>query len=426
MHSKRIYKELVSILFLIGFSCLCIYVSINQALGAPVNIYGFEYQTIQQESCINGGTSTGTVSISTSVKRTGTASFNANPAGAALANMRIYVTTGADGIINTTGLSSAYTRIYVYFTAFPATNPEEFLLFADSGTGRKSEYRISSAGIITGHNAAGTLVGTAGTAVSLNTWTKLDILSSAGTATQQLKINDVSQFSVSSNQGAATTAIIFLGKAININSEGFNVYMDDIAIDSAAYPPGGGQQVLVPNSAGSNNDYTSGTGASNYTQCLEVPTDNLTTYVRKSAASSQSFLFAMQDCSDKSISGSIYGVKAFNSVSEFSDVTSATGIRVRSNATDSDSTTSNTTQAGFFSCLQRILSVDPGTTLAFTCTDIDQVQVGSFDTSANTQPISSSTYMLVDFATPTPTPTPTNTPTPVPGTGTLLLLGVGK
>jgi hypothetical protein len=104
---------------------------------------------------------------------------------------------------------------------------------ANSGTGRKSEYRIGSTGIITGHNAAGTLIGTASTPLSLNTWHKLNITSLASASgLQELLIDDVSQFSVAnSNQGGGNTAIVYFGKAININSEGFFAYYDDIGME---------------------------------------------------------------------------------------------------------------------------------------------------------------------------------------------------
>ncbi len=450
MHTKSLLQKLGAIAFLLGFWVLCIYVSINQALGAPNQIFNFEDNSlVDANQCIQGLIS-GSASIQSSVKRTGTYAFQSNPTGS---NAGI---ASFPGINTTTGVTAnqnlgttTWFRGYFRADLLPASGSDSILFFTSSSTGLKNSLRINSTGNIIVTNEVSTVVLTSSATVSTGNWYKIDFQSGmANPSPYALYMDDVLQGSGTMNQGGTFNGFLFLGRSSGLAPSGnaVNFYWDDILIDDANRSGGGGGVILLPDAAGSVNDYTAGTGASNYTQINQVPV-NSTAYVQKSAASSQSIMVDLESTISKGIpaGSTINAVKVFGSGynTAFASADVATGVRLNC-ASSNVSSGTNVDRSNNLFCHELMLTTCPGTGAAFTTSNLDTTQIGFFDTSSQSTARGIETYLYVDFATPSPTPTPTNTPTPTPtatptstptvtatptvsgGRGSLLLLGVGK
>lgn len=419
MYSINRLNVILKLVFLGLLSCFCCYYSIAKAWGDPVQILSFEENTTQASGCLSGGNTSGAVSIQSSIVKTGSYALRVNPTTTGIGWLRING-IGADGIVTTSLGATNYIRFAFRVATLPASGAEIILYPADSGTTKKSDYRITSGGKIEAHDDSGTLIATGSTTLSTNTWYEIIVLSGTGASSNYaVYINRNLELSGTMNQGASSNGTLFIGKVADISSQSVDFYYDDFLIDNASLPAAGGSVALIPNGAGSINDFTAGTGLSNYTQCLEIPPDGLTTYVKKSAGASQSVLFAIEDAATKGIvSGStINAVKNWSYISETAAATGAIGARFKCSGSNGDTTTFDPSIGGFFDCQQKIFTTCPGTGSAITTSNIDSAEIGTFDTSASANSLVSTNYLIVDFATPTPTP--------IPASG-LLLLGVGK
>lgn len=398
----------------------------QSVIAAPINFTGFENQTLTSESCECGASIAGGYSNSTSIFHSGAASLKIiAPADASSNYVRLPIKIASNGATDTAGASGTlYITDWIYPTAFPPSGAETIILFANAATSAKSSFRISSSGIITGHNNAGVLAGTATNALNLNAWNEVKYLITGNSTNGAfgLTINGVSQFSTTATQLNDNTVYAYVGKTLNQGSQGYTLYRDDFIIDDAAFSTANRIELLVPNGAGNINQWTSGTGASNYTSCNTVPYPFQTSYVQKSSTASQSYSFAMQNCADKSISGSIYGIKAYNIFTGQTDQSNASLVtRLRSSGNDYDNAVAATQLyvSNCMTCVHQIRSTDPATGSPFDCTRIDQLELGGSDASASTNPRAGAAFIQVayNYTAPTSTPTPTHTPTSTP-TGT--------
>jgi hypothetical protein len=339
--------------------------------------------------------------------------------------------------------ATTYTRFYFRVGTLPAANSEPFIRFSDNGTNAKFTYYVNSTGNLLAYNSSGTLVQTSTGTITTNTWYKIDIetRSGAGSTAYKLEVDDVTFLSGTAAQAAASVGIIYAGKVINANSQTVDFYYDDMIVDNAVKPLPGSIIRFIPNAAGTVNNWTSGTAPSDYTQCLEVPTDSNTTYVKKSATSSQSFNFNLQSTADVGIPSNslINGVKGWSYVVATSATTTADAPVMTCGGSTNTTTTANFgADPNQYYCRSIVNNTCVGTSLAYTASDIDSMLYGHTDTSASADVRVSTTYLMVDYVTPTPTPTPTPTatptptptatptPTPVGGKSDLLLLGIGK
>jgi len=399
------------------------------AHAAPVGLFGFEEGSLGTAACCAGCTgSSGTISVQSTTVRSGGFALRANPTTTATGLVRL-MPLDARGMFhpNATFGATTYTRFYFRLGTLPATNSEPFIRFSDNGTNPKFTYYVNSSGNILAYNSSGTLVETSIGTITTGVWYKIDIetRSGAGSTAYKLEVDDVTFLSGSAAQAAANVGILFVGKVINANSQTVDFYYDDMLVDNAAKPLPGAVVRLIPNAAGDTNNWTAGTAPSDYTQCLEVPTDSNTSYVKKSATSSQSFNFNFQSTADVGIPSDaiINGMKTWSYVV----ATSATATADAPVLTCGGSTNTTTTvnfgaDPNVYYCRSIVNSTCAGTSLAYTASDIDSLLLGHTDTSASADVRVSTTYLMVDYVTPTPTPTPT----PVGGKSDLLLLGIGK
>jgi hypothetical protein len=358
----------------------------------------------------------GTVSVVTTPVRTGSVyALRSNPT----TNSTGYAACPAS--FSTAGLpqnilagTTYYFRFYFRAATLPAANEEPICVAVDAISNVKFRLNITSGGILKFYNTSNTLLATGTTALSTNAWYCIIIYANSGASVSwEVRLapdDETTPATEISGSGADLGSNAFssfrIGKAINVNSQTVDFYYDDMLLDDANWPTQGTCVRLAPNGDGSTAQWTAGTAA-DYTAVDEVPTDGDTSYIQKSAGSSQAHLVALESTTTKSISGTVNGVKAYIRPREGGNVTSATLVRIRSGGTNSDSATrnGNTTYVPQF----RVRDTDPSTSSAWTLSAIDSLEVGIADTGSASNVRCSTIAAFVDF-TPDAGPPPDYTP----------------
>lgn len=406
-------KQIAAIVFVLFFWIGAVYVSINQAWGAPVQLTGFETSSTTDDINASGGT----FSISSSSPITGLYSFISNPATTAVGWIQLYC-VAADGTKTQCNIADSFLRIKTNFTTLPGANSEEIVYVADSGTLRKAALRITSGGNLALYNSSNSLVATGATVISTGVTYRvgLRVGTSAGSAPYLVSIDGTTELSGTGAFLSSNMASYYLGKSLNINGQGINVKMDDIMIDDASMPGQGSVLGMVPDANGSTFQWTVGTGSANYAETDEMPTDGDTTYIQKSAASSQTALVGLATAAASGITGRVNAVKAYQSCKEVSSVTSATSVSILSGGSSSTSTALNGTTS--YATQQRVISVDPSTSTEITLTNLNGMEMGAIDTASTDQVRCSTFRLFVDVNN--------DLPPLGGGGGAKLLTGVGQ
>lgn len=379
---------------------------IPAALAAPLNIQGWE--TGGEEGCQSN---TGTRSVSSATFRSGAYALRVNPTTTAVGNCR--VATMASTGIATTGFGTAnlYSRFYFRAATLPASNDEEVFVVLDTSGTQMASIRINSAGNLTVYDNAQVSQGTGSTALSLNTWYRIEFRTQVGaTGSFELLIDGVTEDSGTMAQGSTNHGSVRVGKGTNRNSQTIDVYYDDVAIDDSAYPGAGSIVSIGPDGNGSTAQWTAGTGSSNHAEVDERPTDDDTTYVQKSSSASEQHLVTLESATSAGVATPVYAVKGFIRCKESTSVTSATRIRIRSSATNSDSSTLNGTTS--YANQFRLLTTDPNGGGAWTLAGLDALEMGAEDTAATASVRCTAMRLEIDYQPSSATPTPTSTPTP--------------
>lgn len=403
------------------------------ALATPQNFTGFELgvPSTAAESNLNGGT----FSIQSTTKRTGGFALQTNPTTTAV-GWWSYALNGATGAPTTFSLSDIYVRFAFRYATKASSGSEEFFGIRRSG-GEQATLRLNSSGLIEIYqDGATTLVTTGTAALSANTWYFLKVrIQTSTTGAYTVGLYDstctlVENLTGTANFGSANSEGVRFGKITNRNGNTVDYFYDDAITDNSTLPDCGANLAMLPDGAGSSTQWTAGT-SSLFSAVDDIPVDDDTSYIQSSGSAADLSLFSLQDTGTVGISGTINGVKSWAYTRENTSVTSATKVRIRANATNTDNTTGlNGTTA--YSSIIKIQPTDPSDSNPWTTTDLDGMEVGVIE--ANAVAVRASTLsVMVDFtaATPTPTPTPTatptNTPTPVPGGAAkqFLMMGVG-
>jgi hypothetical protein len=312
-------------------------------------------------------------------------SFNTNPATTALGWAQIsgLATTGIDAVFSVT---TTYVSFYFQYLIKPATADEE-IIQVRQGTNIKFTVRIDSAGKLYGYNAGGTTLVASGTKVlAQDTWYRLDLKvgSSATVGAYELKIDGVTEWSGTTNTNANNATNIRIGKVANRNSNTVSFFYGLVVVDDANYVADpyfyGG--TLSPNANGSTMQWTSGTGASDYTQVYEIPPSNAEYVKNSGAATGQIALFDFDSRADKFIdsNATFYAIKGRIRLAEDVTTTSSNSIRIKSGSTNSDSVARDATTT--YTSVSRLLANDPATSAAWTGSAIDAIQVGAIENNA--------------------------------------------
>lgn len=229
---------------------------------------GFETQSATEWQTTNGAPT-----ISTSVKRTGTASLRCNP------------TTGVAGIAHTIFSSGQaagrfFLRAYVRPDSYPSARTA-IMGWADNTTGVTGFMCIkmqTDGTLIAGGSGATT--GTASAALALNAWARIELDYDDATNTILAYLNGVQWATASGDLGGGN--IVRYGVLQTATAD---LYFDDVAINDTSGSvqtglPGAGNVVhLRPDSAGDNAGFaTTVGGSSNWQRVSEVTPDDATTY----------------------------------------------------------------------------------------------------------------------------------------------------
>ena len=325
--------------------------------------------------------STGTNSVQTSVVRTGVYALQVNPTTSAVGNMRLGGIR-ADGRPNgEMSVNSLYTRFYFRIGTAPASSEEQFIEMADTGGSTKCYFTLNSSRQIKAYSNSGALIATGATALSVDTWYRIEIQTSTGSGNQayEVKIDGTSEISGTMNQLTNQHGSLYIGKRTNLNSQTINFYYDDIYCDDSAFP-GAGQSVrLAPTANGATAQWTSGTGSSNYLEVDEIP-PSTSDYLQNSVSTNQAHYVTLESTSTKSVSGTINSVKSHIYAREGTSGTSSNQLKLKSGATTVDTTAYNHSTTN-----QHILKLndtDPNTASAWTTSAIDSIEVGVLEANA--------------------------------------------
>lgn len=342
------------------------------------NLTGFETGDTSEATAISG-----TISIQTSVKRTGAYSLRVNPllTAVGLYDIRSVAASGVKANLSGATQSPAF-----YFRAdtLPLLNNEIICDYQTAGPVTKAELRIGSDGKLSVYDKDIVLVATGTTVLSVGVQYRIDFqLTTGAPGTYEVKINGATELSGSINNLSTSHNRFRLGKTIDRNGNSVDFYYDDYAIDSSTtFPPDGAIKISVPRANGSTQQWTTGTGSSNFAEVDEIPF-NTTTYVKSTGTAGDTALFAMQSSSTVGITGTINAVKAQILAREDSAVTSSNLLRIRNNATNADTTAQNLNATASYNNEQyKIQTTDPNGGGAWTLPGFDTVEIGSNEANA--------------------------------------------
>ncbi len=326
-------------------------------------------------------TSSGTFSIQSTVSHTGTYALRVNPttSNTGWARYGGLSTFGAGDDGSFGGYATMYGSFWFRADTLPSSLKEQFVGVYNENPGRKLICYLSSAGLISVHDQSDTLVATGTTALVVGTWYLISIRSGNGTsATYEVKINGTTELTGTCNQTALNCCGFTFGKVSDVNSKTIDFYYDDFILSDTAYPNVSAIVIgMGPTANGSTMQWTSGTGASDYTQ-VAIPGDSGTTYVKCGTGGSQVALFGLAD--PVTIGSTIYAYSAEISLREDVVSTTSTFLRIRSASTNSDSSPQNFASSYFG--VGRILETDPATTAAWTLAGVYAAEVGAVETNA--------------------------------------------
>ena len=232
-------------------------------------------------SGIEWDTTTGTVSISTSVKRSGAASIRCNPvAGTGYISHR--VRTDGTGLI-------CY-RFYLRVASLPATDTT---IFAHSdGSALYPRIRLKSTGVLQVANSSNTYVGSASSTLSLDTWYRVELsYADAAGDVADAYLDGVQFCTAAAVEDMAGGGLFRLGAGVDGTAILCDLYFDDIAVNDStgsaqtSFPGAGSIVHMYPDAAGDNNGWLKqGGGAAsstNYQDCDEVTPDDAGTYLKR-------------------------------------------------------------------------------------------------------------------------------------------------
>lgn len=370
---------------------------------ATVNFCGWETGDVR-EAAVNSGT----VSVQTSVARNGGYALKSNPTTTGT-GFHQFDGLNADGTSSGTDASivTSYVRFYFQYTTKPASNDEPIIRIGTSAAGRKLIVRLNSAGNLAAYDAANALLATGTTVLASGVWYRIEIKcgTSATVGAYEAKIDGASEFSGTGNLSATNAGSVRLGKETDANGNTVVFYYDDFLWSDSAYP-GNGQCVrMVPNGAGASSQWTATGAATDWQATNEVPHNSDTSYISDSNSGDV-------DVMTMTASGTIAG-DTINSVKvlAIAKVPVTPGniiVRCRSGATNSDTTGAATTTS--YVTYAKLFNTDPNTGSGWTSANVNLLQAGVVQNSANVDRVTA-VYAMVDFL---PTTTPARTTTDAP------------
>ena len=323
----------------------------------------------------------GTASIGTGTVRTGTYSLRCNPTTTATGYINIGKASAA-GVLGNFADLTLYTGFAFRAATLPAANSEEIYACYTAVAALCSALRINSTGTLAHYRADNTLVATGSTVLTTGVWYYIEYMATnSATGAYECKINGVSEFSGTSNNGTTNTAFVAHGKNTNRNGQTIDFYYDDIYVSDSAFV--GSQyhipeiRILLPNGAGASAGWTAGTGTT-FAEVDDAPPtpDDDTTYIGADLNMDNLYsTFAVEDTATKSVTGDVDALAAY--VRGRTDSTTGTSVvapRIRSAGSNTDATQAEMTTS--YRGYHVIAAVDPATAVAWTLSGVDGAEVG--------------------------------------------------
>lgn len=217
----------------------------------------------------------GTVSIQSSVKRTGEYALRSNPTTTAVGYV-VLSRLNSSGQMRTSQYltNDVYVKFHFRADTFPAgASSEPIIEFRNSG-GIKARLLLHGSGFFFSQNASGvtTLIGTK--IISPGTWYQLELRCGTGAASAfTLDIDGVSDINGTQNNSGLQHTFIRLGKAANVGGNSVDFYYDDLIVSDTEFIRGACYRQDVDGNA-LEQDW-----AGDYTDIDETPRDNDTTYI---------------------------------------------------------------------------------------------------------------------------------------------------
>lgn len=355
-------------------------------------------------------TNSGTISISSTTVRSGTYSWRANPS----ASTGFYRKQISGSNQNTGG----YLRAYVYIASLPGTTIQ-LLRFSSTANAHLASLRLTSTGTLTLNNAANTQVGSASSALSTNTWYRLELKcdATAATGTIEGKIDGVS-FASGNNSSRGSWARILWG-VITPNAT-CDIFFDDVALNDSqgsnqtSYPGSGKLIRLKPDASGDSNQWlkTDGSAGSstNYQLVDEVTPNDATDYVQSTTLNDIDFY----NCEAS-------GINSYDTVNvvtihtritnDVADATIAAKVQVEKTSGGTvaqgsaiiPNTTTWTTDGATATFLPTLVTYADPDASAWTSSTLDSMQIGVKITTDGTNKILASTvWTYFDYTPGTP------------------------
>jgi hypothetical protein len=353
---------------------LCLIGLVGQVFAGFVNMSGFE----------DGGTldqfqQVGTVSVQSSVSRSGSYALKVNPTAASgYITYRAYGTNGKD---SGPSITNSYITFYFREDTLPAARGQ-ICRASDTGFALKGMLKVNSSGQLELYNSASTLKATASGAFSSATWYRIDwlvpttssgtstasIYSSAGTLVETLTANGA-------NWGTTAAGSFDLGD-ISTNTEVF--YFDDWSWRDDLFAGAGAILPMIPTGDSASNTGFTASAGNKWAAIDDIPSNADTDYI----TSSTSGAAYTATLSMTNIAGTINGVKAMMIVRDEGG-SSALKLRIRSGGTNSDNATDADPGASY-AALCRVLTTDPTDSGAWTTGKLAALEVGPLNDAAVT------------------------------------------
>lgn len=343
---------------------------------ATLNLTGFEAgDTTELQSL------TGTASVQSTTKRTGTYALRCNPTTTA-AGWVLFRGWAGNATIVAYNVATVWHRFYFRVGTLPGANSEPIFQARTSTGVTKAEVRITSTGHLQIYNTSIAQLGSdGGTALSTNTWYRIEVKVGTGaSASYEVRIDGTTELSGTGDLNATNNGECAFGKISNRNGQTVDFYYDDILISDSDWPGAGACLALKPTANGSTMQWTAGTGSSDFNEVDEIPTDD-TSYVQSGGAG-QIALFAMQDTGTVGISGSVNCLLNFARTRENATSSTSNFLRLKSGATDSESSPGLNGSTTVVS-RGKVYDVDPNTSAAWTLSNIDAIECGSREANAS-------------------------------------------
>lgn len=356
---------------------------------ARLNICGF--QTGDFSEC---SASSGTVSVQSTTKRTGTYALRSNPSAAGFGYAQIGGLT-ATGTSTNAAISAAtlWGRFYFRIAALPASNNIEIVSVLPSGGGaQKATLYVTPAGRLRLVDAGGTGTTGSGFIMPTGTWVRLELKVGTGAsgAAWEIKADGAVEISGTGNLGATNGGSLGLGDLVANAPEATDRYYADVSLDNAAYPGAGQVNILKPNATGTTSAWTNGAGTSP-TNVAEVPHDSDTGYITSSTNGNVTTV-NLDSSATGGVSGTIAATKVVGIVRDEGGASSMS-IRAKSGATNSDTTAVD--PGSTYTALAEILATDPNTSAAWTTGGLDALEIGVVN-SANVAVRCTALYAMVE------------------------------